>query len=604
MSLRRRLILLVFALAPLMVSAQTSEPIERILDLLPGDDGDRQLLLERLTDLEAHPLDLNAATAEDLSRLPFLDDFSIRNILLLRSQQGGFRTVYDIKQALPQMPAAQLALLEPFIRVGESPYTRPTTIRHDLLVGSTVTLRQRSAPSLAFRYEGKRGRELAWHLAMQKDRGEQWLPLRQGAFDYLSGSLFWAKDRYRLALGDYRLTTAQGLLLGMSYSYFSALEYGGSGSGTWLRQLRPHRSFREVGFLRGAAFHWLPERPFSALLFAGYEPIDARIEGDSIRTLYQTGLCRTESERRYRHSARREMVGTYLSYRVVDFELALTTLLHRYRSRAGTVLQPHRLYPRRALLSQTSLSFNYSGQQWQASAEAVLGRKERSALQGALTFRDESLGVLTLQGRYYGVQYISPYGAPDSYYSSRRGERGLRLMWQGEVAYWLTGALFVDRFRRLEPYAKPGHVLSARLVYAGTPWWVTATARYVAPGDRPRRFTARLVADRTLSPAWTMRGGVQLGKASTTPTGYSLFGHVRYQSSDIVAEVGAQYYHLAGSMVRARLPYMPYLYTPLMLRGKGWHYYGSVRYQITPQAQLSARLYPSFVDLAFTLKLP
>lgn len=597
-------IFILLALVPLSLYGQSVRQIELILELLPEGEQDRQIIVEQLEDLVKSPIDLNSASAEQLILLPFLDDFSVRNILLLRSQKGGFRSIYEIKEALPELPEQYLELLEPFIRVGESPYANRKHARHDFFIGSSIPIKRQTSSSLEVRYEGRKDGVLTWHFAGQKDKGESWLPLRHGGFDYLTGNLFWNKERYSLVVGDYRLTTAHGLLLGMGNGYFSALQFGGNGSGRWVGQLKPHRSFRETGFLRGVAVHVHSESPLSVLLFSGFEPIDARLEENRIRTLYRTGFHRTETERRYRYTARCEMIGSNLAYRSQSLELALTTLLYRYRTKQGEALLPYRLYPQRTFLWQNSVSVNYKSGPFQSTAELVLDKKERSAAQGAIIYREEAFGTLALQGRYYGVNYISPYVAPDSHYSSARGERGLRLMWEGEVAYWATGRLFIDRFRRIGPSSSPpGHVISARINYSNDPWWITVSAQYVAVKKDTQRFTARIQGDRSFFSSWSLRAGIQVAKQKPEPLGYSFYSRLRYHKDNFMAEGGVQYYRLHGSVVRGQLGYMPYLYTPSMLRGSGVHYFATMRYKLTPALQLNARIHPSFLDASLILTL-
>ncbi len=599
-------VLFVWALGPILMFAQVAKSLERILELLPSDESsDRQVIIEQLTDLLEHPLDLNNATAEQIVQLPFVDDFIARNILLLRSQKGGFVSVYEIKEATPELSSAYLELLEPFIYVGKNPYSSGTLrARHDFFVGSSLRPKDRLSNSVELKYEGRMGAKLSWHFAGQKDIGEPWLPLRSGVFDYLTGSFRWGRPNYRLVLGDYQLTIGHGLLLGMSGGYFSKLEYGGSGVGTWVGQLKPHRSFRESGYLRGVALHYRSPSPLSFLLFAGYEPTDARIEKDHIRTLYRSGLRRTNLEREHRHTARCEMVGGYLSYRMPSLELALTSMLYRYRSSRGEALLPYRLYPQRHLLLQNSLCMSYSKGGFRSTMELVLAEKSRSAVQAALAYRNGTMGTLTLQGHYYGDRFISPYSTPNSYPPEGYSERGLRLMWRGEIAYMVTASLYLERFRRMSPNATiPGHVFSASIYHTGDPWQTSAVARYVSMGSNQKRFTMRFRGDCMLTPSWNVRAGLQFAKQMHNPLGTSLYTRLKYSGNQIAAEAGIQYYRLYRTMIRGQLGYMPYMYTPSMLRGDGVHCFALVRYQLTSNLQLNARVDPSFLCLSLMLRI-
>lgn len=210
---------------------ETTELLLRHID----DDEERERVAEVLQTLLDHPLDLNKASSEELSTIPFFDAFFVRNLLLERSRRGGFRSVYDLKQ-ISGAPILYLPLLEPFLTV--SPMDegqRPIPRRGRLHIGTGTDLSKgikftdRLAPMIHF--ESLSERSWSAYLVAERDRGEPAQPLHRGFFDHLSFTITkaWAGHTdnaldHSLLIGDFRVNTGQGLVMGMSRSYFSHLE--------------------------------------------------------------------------------------------------------------------------------------------------------------------------------------------------------------------------------------------------------------------------------------------------------------------------------------------------------------------------------------------
>ena len=590
------LILVLLQVLPLSLRAEDgggAGAVEEVLALIE-EEAERELVAERLERLLIKPLDLNTATAEELSELPFLDDFAFRNILLYRSRHAGFRTIYELKN-VQGVPFDRLPLLGSFLTAGPSPYAStsvPEPARHDILLGSSVPIGSgQPSPSLLLRYEG-RDKAWQWHLSAEKDKGEPWLPIPKGGFDFLTASLFYKGEKWEAVLGDYRLTTGQGLLLGQSLSYFSSIEYSGTASAL-SKGLRPHRSFREMGFLRGLSVKGSFLGGFSLTAFAGYEPVDARLEGASLRTLYATGLHREPNERLFRHTARREAAGGYLAYdRGGSLHLGVTAMAFRYkRTSDGVTLLPAERYGRAETTVLASADFRYMAKRWMVFAESLLtGRKEALAVQGGASYKSELYGNITLQARYYGRENYTPYGRPDGYSSTGRNERGIRLIWTGEVARWTTGTLYYDRFRSLDPGSMASNVLTARVSYLLDGDLFTAYARYIARQGSPERWTLTLRGQKKAGSRFTLYAEPRLSGTKGEPVSFALSARTRYAKEPFVGDLSLQYFDLKGrTVMRGYSSYMPLMYGSQMLRNGGWFFSGGLRYAVTEALRLNLR---------------
>lgn len=580
------LILLALRLLP-CARAQESLEAETILSLIEEDEA-RERAAEELQRLERQPLDLNAATAEELARVPLLDPFFIRNLLLCRSRRGRFASLYDLKE-VQGAELSVLRLLEPFLTVGTLP-DRPLRPRQEYCA---ATQYRDGTASLLLRGTGDDGRKLDWALTGETDRGEPFRPLREGVLDFLSASLRYRHDDLTVVLGDQRLTTARGLVLGQGQSFFSSSLYGTGIPDLTPRRLRPHRSAREYDFLRGVGLE-RRSGPVELLLFVGYEPLDARIVRGRAVTLYRDGLHRDSASLRHRHAARREMLGGYVAFDDGRSHIGFTGLLYRHRSAAGTLLRPPARFPDRTTLREGSLDAHRMGDRLLAAGEVTLAPRSRRAAEGSVTYLDEErLGALTLSGRYYGVDRCSPAGVADSHYSSGRDEWGCRLQWHGEMARFVTGTLLADRFCRLSPeHAPAGTMLLLRLSRSDYRTSSMLYARWLDVPGKPPRFTLRCSADRTWDNRLTLRGHLRLHHTRGLGWGGEAMARLRYDDgSALLAEAGVQLHHLRhGQLARGALPWMPYMYGAPMLRGRGVLLSSRVRWQVDRRLSLHARL--------------
>lgn len=589
-------VFLLLLLATPCVAQEAHEAIELILADAENEE-DAELLGERLNKWAVSPLDINQATAQELSCVPYFDDFFIRNLLLERSRQSGFKSIYDLKH-VQGAPLAKLPLLEPFLTVQSSLYESSSNrLKQSLYLGSEHLLKQHKATyngiGWGIRYVGSRGDRHAWNLVAESDRGEPTLPFRQGIADYLSASYRFHTESLTLIVGDYRVNSGLGLLLGQGLSYFSKAEITGSSPSVSNRVISPHTSFREYGFLRGVSATQQIEN-LQITLFYGIEPIDARIESKKIRTLYYDGMHRSTAERAHRHTAQLHNAGGVVSYRFNHLELGATLLAQHFRNREHEpILAPDR-FKHKEKQHTSAFYLQYLTGNWKLSGETLLERKERLASTLSLSYFADLYGTFTLSARYLGVDQFTPYGRPDSYYSIGRNERGIQLIWRGELARWWSGMLFADVFQKLEPERKtgtqPSFVLTLRGDYNGERSGFQSRLRLIKLADQPARSTLRLTHQYRAHSRVTIRSGMNLSYDKGLPITWGLSSRIQYGGKDqLRAELGVHYFDATQCVVRADQPWMPHRYYAPMLRGRGLRTSMALRYPITASLLLQGR---------------
>lgn len=581
---------------------ETTELLLRHID----DDEERERVAEVLQTLLDHPLDLNKASSEELSTIPFFDAFFVRNLLLERSRRGGFRSVYDLKQ-ISGAPILYLPLLEPFLTV--SPMDegqRPIPRRGRLHIGTGTDLSKgikftdRLAPMIHF--ESLSERSWSAYLVAERDRGEPAQPLHRGLFDHLSFTLTkaWTGHTdnaldHSLLIGDFRVNTGQGLVMGMSRSYFSHLE-SRMGTPSFVRSpLRPHHSAREYGFLRGVAGRLSMSETLSLNLFCGYEALDAHVEGRQVLTLYRTGMHRTPSEQKHRNTARREVVGSYLSLDREAFHLGLLGVAHRYRGEEGTLIR-HNPSGRQEPALTTALDWRVQAGDLLLWGESSLPIRQALATTAGFSLYDDYWGRWTLAGRYLGKDYATPYASPESRYSNARNEKALSATWHGEVGRGLLGTLYAEYYRSLVPdprrRSEQGRLFSARLDYRHRDFMAIVRWRSHLT-DEDQRHSLRMTLDRTMSSGWTIRFGGQLSFRHLSALSKAVSLRLRYAQEKLQCEGGLHLFDTRDLPLRADAAYMPYSYYIPMLRGAGLRLITKVRLSLSPRTLLHLRYTPT-----------
>lgn len=111
---------------------------EYIEELAEESANENQLeaLYTELSYLSEHPMDLNQVTAEELSRLPFLTDRQIEQLIAYRKKYGEMVSIYELK-GVNGLDYQTIQLLLPFVYVGEKTVNkRPFTVKNLLKYGN------------------------------------------------------------------------------------------------------------------------------------------------------------------------------------------------------------------------------------------------------------------------------------------------------------------------------------------------------------------------------------------------------------------------------------------------------------------------------------
>ena len=121
--MRHAFLLLLFLLSGhLVVCSQDERPWEALFaDLSTFDDmegSDWEDTYEMLCELEEHPLDINAATREELLQMPFLNDRQVEDIQEYLYRYGAMKSTAELAM-IPSIDYTTRQLLTHFVVCGE-----------------------------------------------------------------------------------------------------------------------------------------------------------------------------------------------------------------------------------------------------------------------------------------------------------------------------------------------------------------------------------------------------------------------------------------------------------------------------------------------------
>jgi hypothetical protein len=283
-----------------------------IEDLFDGEDdaGDPSMVIDYLTELAQNSLDLNRATVQQLSTIPWLSAAAAGDIIRYRAKHQSFSSIDELKQIKSVLPHYEK--VKYFVTVGRrwNDLQINAEGRHRLISYDEAWREPFYVNSkLLNRFKGEWRNHLAVGLLVEKDAGEKQFD------DLLLGNLMinLKPMRTRVILGNFTAEFGQSLVFGGPYR-FSKGSDPISPTNSSRNGLYPYLSVDENFSFRGvgASTNW---RGFSLTGFYSRKQRDARIENDAVLSLPTSGLHRTDSEIANRDQLRENSTGSVLSWR-------------------------------------------------------------------------------------------------------------------------------------------------------------------------------------------------------------------------------------------------------------------------------------------------
>lgn len=424
--MKKRLLISWFAALSLSVTAvypqnTGTERWESVLEILLSDEELSQDAHEELADLyeslHETPLNINTATREDLSMLPFLTERQIEDIHAYIYMHGPMLTLGEL-QLTGSLDYNTRQLLREFVYAGDVPPQKERIRldnvlkygRSELVARMDIPLYLRDgfryhSPQELERYPNRayRGNRLShnlrysfnWHnrirlgFTADKDAGEK-------GYDFWSPYLF-IKDMgvlKELALGNYKAQFGHGLLLGGGFSVGKSMTL--SAMGRQAQGLKPHASTQEYGYLRGAgiALEW-GHTTFT--LLAASTPLDATLKGDSIISSFkEDGYHRTVLECSKKNNVTLGTLAANLRYSFRGIKLGGTFLTEK-------LSLP---YKGRDRFTGASADCSVNTAHYAVSAELALSDSKYAVI-ASQTLRLRNNWTLNMVFRHYSPEYMA-----------------------------------------------------------------------------------------------------------------------------------------------------------------------------------------------------
>jgi hypothetical protein len=508
--------------------AQSTDFPEADVDQLMDDwftfqveDANFEEAYENLTQLIAHPLDINKASAEDLRFLNLLSVQQIQSILSYRGENGPFVSVYEL-QSVEGLDLSTIRKIIPFLRVtvaSNTPSLRQLLHESDqyLMVGHEQLLQKKkgftdqaeehqrflgSPGRLYTRFRKSKAGSYSIGFTTEKDEGEMfaWNPAKNRyGFDYVSAhAQVQNKGRLKnMVLGDYQVQFGQGLMFGG----FFGIGKGGE-TVTASRKsnvgLMPYTSVYEAGYLRGVG---LTTKLTSCLYVTGFyshtkrdATVGTQDDQNFISAFQQTGLHRTASELSRRKAIREQNAGLILQYTQSRVDAGIMFSHIDFNIPVQKIARPYNQFSFSGRQNQnTGLFFNYT-------IHNISFFSEFSKTQyGGLAYLLGSLWSLTskmdfaFMHRHYEADYQAFYSNAFGESSTTQNESGVYWGWRYRFNRKWVASGYTDLFRfpwlQYRVYAPAtGHEWLVRVHYQ--PYKTTALFAQVREESKPRNYSA------------------------------------------------------------------------------------------------------------------
>jgi hypothetical protein len=338
---------------------------------------------QQLEYLQKHPLNLNAATENELKSLRLLTDLQISNFLVYRNLLGPLLHVNEL-QAVPAWDVMTIKRLLPYVIVSDQKSLVEglgERFRHGeqtLLLRFAKTVSNSSdyikttenylgsAVAVLMRYKYNYKNLLQYGITGDKDAGEQFFRgAQKNGFDFYSFHFFARRLGIiqSLAIGDFTVNLGQGLIQWQGMAFKKSAEVL-----SIKRQgapLQPYNSAGEYNFHRGIGVT-LQKKKIQCTVFGSYRKLSANLVSDSllnameyISSIITSGYNRSLAELNDRNNV--QCITTGGALKVAGYRSHIGVNAVQYH--LSKPLQPsEQVYDRYAINGRTwsNYSFDYS----------------------------------------------------------------------------------------------------------------------------------------------------------------------------------------------------------------------------------------------------
>ena len=418
------------------------------------DEASIENMFEELSFIEQNPINLNAVTRDELMRFPLISINQANALSDFLEKNRPIYTVFELRNVY-MLDYATVKLILPFFYVGElakekDPFNINDFIkysRHNVQVRFDKTLNKRAgygdfSDSILAKYPNRKylGEDF-YHsikysvsyrnkfqagIVAEKDAGEPfWQTDYKKGYDHYGFHLI-VRDVGKLktlALGDYRLSFGQGLVLNNDFMLGK-----GFFSDNIVRQTvlpKRHFSTAESGFFRGAA-GVIRLQNVDITTFYSYKLIDANVSSDKEITSFKTdGYHRVPLDMSKRNNTHEQVMGANINYRLNRFQIGVSGIHHAYSRMHNPKLRYYNAdYWRGRESMNIGVDYSYRFSKFNLAGETARSQNGAIAHIHMLQYNPSSLASFTASYRDYPATYQAMYSKAFADGGRVQNERG------------------------------------------------------------------------------------------------------------------------------------------------------------------------------------
>ncbi|MDQ7948898.1 MAG: helix-hairpin-helix domain-containing protein [Pedobacter sp.] len=429
-------IVLIFLLIGFEAHAQLpqnfmKELMDNIAESLP-EDYDLSELEEQLTYFAKHPINLQHTSPEELKKLIFLSPLQISNFFTYMKENGKLVDVLEL-QGIPNFDKQTVQNLLPFVTIKNADAATEINAsnlkdfgHHDLIIRYAQVLEKQkgfknlsgsrylgSPEKLLFRYKYTLTDRISAAVILEKDAGEYFIKGNKPLMDYQSAHLAIYRTGHfkKIIVGDYTLQFGQGLTLWSGFSFGKAPDVASMAKKD--AGLKAYSSANEYSFLRGVA-SVLSFGSIDITPFYSFKKLDASLDlnlsnQETLSTISETGLHRTATELKNKHSLTQQIYGAALQYHnAYNFNIGLVGYRTHYNKLFVPGPQAYQTFNFTGnQLANLGLNYSYAYKNWYSFGEIAKSFPGKTALlNGLLISLSGKLSAVVVY-RNYAVKYDS-----------------------------------------------------------------------------------------------------------------------------------------------------------------------------------------------------
>ena len=451
-------ILLVFmlALAPISILGQENDWRVYLEELVQEEVGeiDAENLFQELSMLESNPMNLNTVSREQLERFPLITHQQAQSIADFLEKNRPVYTVYELRN-VDKLDFNTVERILPFFYVGETAAEKRTfaeTLRYarsEIQTRIDKNLNRRGGyndfpDSILQKYPNRKyrgedfyhslkyaftyGDKIQFGILGEKDAGEPFL--KKGypkGYDHYGVHLI-VRDMAKLkvlALGDFRMSFGQGLILNNNFRQPKAWAAGN----IILRTQEPKRHFStaENAFFRGVAVVVQVHRHIHLTAFYSNKRIDTNLSATNQITSFDTdGYHRTLAEIARKKNSREQVAGANINFRKNYLRVGISSLYYTYDKMYSPTLREYNYYRFRDSANfNASIDYAYRYKNLEIAGETAISKNKAVATTNMIQYSPSTTFSLSALYRYFPVTFHSLYGSAFAENVQIENEKGL-----------------------------------------------------------------------------------------------------------------------------------------------------------------------------------